>query len=226
MAGGLNVANQFQADIQQYIADKTLPVARPHLAPCAAGAPLPLRKGMGPPYAATRFQRLPLPQYPLAESVPPSGEQMTIQQVTGVAQQWGDGVRITDQAELQTKHPLFTTAMDLVGLQIAETFDRNSFNMLMGLTQVNYANSRGSRGALVAGDVLDTTTVLRTNAPLETIGAPRFMGDEQADTKLNAGSTARGNKADTHPARPAPYIRLPHPLPAPARSAYPTAGPA
>src|SRR5258708_35398164 len=169
MAGGLNVANQFRADVQQFIADETLPVARRQLVAYAAGEPLTLPKGMGTTYTATRFQRLPLPQYPLAEGVPPPGEQMTIQQVTGVAQQWGDGVRITDQAELQTKHPLFTTAMDLVGLQMAETFDRNSFNMLMVLTQENYANSRGSRGARVAGAVPGPPTVPRTNPPLETI---------------------------------------------------------
>src|SRR5216684_2666319 len=213
MAGGLNVANQFQADVQQYIADETLPVARRQLVAYQAGEPLTLPKGMGTTYTATRFQRLPLPQYPLAEGVPPPGEQMTIQQVTGVAQQWGDGVRITDQAEIQTKHPLFKTAMDLIGLQIAETFDRNSFNMLMGLTQVNYVNSRGSRGALVAGDVLDTTTVLRTNAALETIGAPRFMGDEQANTKLNAGSSGGGKRADSNPSGIAHYIGITHTIP-------------
>ena len=213
MAGGLNVANQFQADVQQYIADETLPVARRQLVAYQAGEQLTLPKGMGTTYTATRFQRLPLPQYPLAEGVPPPGEQMTIQQVTGVAQQWGDAVKITDQAEIQTKHPLFKKAMELVGMQIAETFDRNSFNMLMGLTQVNYVNSRGSRGALVAGDVLDTTTVLRTDAALETIGAPRFMGDEQADTKLNANSSGGGDKADRDPRGAPHYIGITHTIP-------------
>jgi N4-gp56 family major capsid protein len=213
MAGGLNVANQFQADVQQYIADETLPVARRQLVAYQAGEPLTLPKGMGTTYTATRFQRLPLPQYPLAEGVPPLGETMTIQQVTGVAQQWGDAVKITDQAEIQTKHPLFKKAMELVGLQIAETFDRNSFNMLMGLTQVNYVNSRGSRGALVAGDVLDTTTVLRTDAALETIGAPRFMGDEQTDTKLNANSSGGGTKADRDPRGAPHYIGITHTIP-------------
>src|SRR5260221_903038 len=208
MAGGLNVANQFQADVQKYIADETLPVARRQVVAYGAAEPLTVPRGVGSTYPATRFQRLPLPQYPLAEGVPPPGEQMTIQQVTGVAQQWGDGVRITDQAELQTKHPLFTTAMDLVGLQIAETFDRNSFNMLMGLTQVNYANSRGSRGALVPRDVLHTTTVLRTHAALEPIAAPRFIGDAQAATKLNTRSSPRGKKPPRDPPAAPDY----HPL--------------
>ena len=166
---------------------------------------------MGTTYTATRFQRIPLPQYPLAEGVPPPGQTMTIQQVTGVAQQWGDAVKITDQAEIQTKHPLFRKAMDLVGLQIAETFERNTFNTLMALTQVNYVNSRGSRGALVAGDVLDTTTVLRTVAALQTIGAPRFMGDEQTDPKLVAESG--GARADDSPRGMPHYIGVCHTIP-------------
>src|SRR6185437_15708853 len=208
MAGGINTANQFQADVQQYIADETLPLARRQLVAYQAGEPLTLPKGMGTTYTATRFQRIPLPQYPLAEGVPPPGETMTIQQVTGVAQQWGDAVKITDQAEIQTKHPLFKIAMNLVGLQIAETFERNTFNTLMAMTQVNYVNSRGSRGALVAGDVLDTTTVLRTSAALQTIGAPRFMGDEQTDTKLSAESG--GARADDSPRGMPHYIGICH----------------
>lgn len=206
-----NVAAQFQADVQQYIADETLPLARRQLVAYQAGEPLTLPKGMGTTYTATRFRRLPLPQYPLAEGVPPPGETMTIEQVTGVAQQWGDLVRITDQAEIQTKHPLFKKAMELVSLQIAETFDRNTFNTLMGLTQVNYVNSRGSRGALQAGDVLDTTTVLRTNAALETIGAPRFMGDEQTDTRITAESG--GSRASDSPRGMPHYIGITHTIP-------------
>lgn len=203
-----NVANQFQADVQQYIADETLPLARRQLVVYQAGTPLTLPKGMGTSYTATRFRRLPLPQYPLAEGVPPPGESMVIEQVTGVAQQWGDAVKITDQAEIQTKHPLFKMAMELIGLQIAETFERNTFNTLMGLVQVNYVNSRGSRGALLAGDVLDTFTVLRTVANLQTLGAIRFMGDEQTDTKLAAESG--GERADDSPRGMPHYIGVCH----------------
>lgn len=208
MAGGLNYANQFAADVQQYIADETLPLARRQLVAYQAGEPLTLPKGMGTTYTATRFQRLPLPQYPLAEGVPPPGETLTLQQVTGVAQQWGDAVKITDVAELTTKHPLFKTAMGLIGLQIAECFERNTFNTLMALTQVNFVNSRGSRGALQAGDVLDTTTVLRTNQALETIGAIRFMGDEETDTKLVAEQA--GARASESPRTMPHYIGIVH----------------
>ncbi len=194
---GINVASQFQADTSNYIAKKTLPLARRQIVVSQFGEPLTLPKGFGVNYTATRVNRLPLPQAPLGEGVPPVGESMTISQVTGTAQQWGDSVQITDVAELTIYHPPFKKAIELIGLQVAETVERNCFNSLLSCTQVNYVNSRGSRAALVAGDVLDTQTVLRTAAALKTLGAPRFMGDEQTDTKypLGEGDQGRGSKS-------------------------------
>ncbi len=205
-----NQAAQFQADIVNYIAKKTLPLARRQLVAYQFGDPLELPEGQGTTYTATRYNRLPLPYAPLSEGVPPIGETMTIQQVTAQAQQWGDKVTITDVAEITIYHPLFQKAQELVGLQISETFERNTFNALMAGTQVNYVNSRGSRGALIAGDVLDTTTVIRTDAALETLGAPRYMGDEQTDTKIEAN--AGGKRASEDPRGMPHYAALIHTL--------------
>jgi N4-gp56 family major capsid protein len=203
-----NQSNQFQADIEGYIADKTLPLARRQLvafqfADKSEGIP----KGRGVNYTATRYQRLPLPYAPLSEGVPPIGETMTIQQVTATALQWGDKVTITDVAEMTVKHPLFKKATELVALQLSETLERNTFLALMGGTQVNYVNSRGSRGALQAGDVLDGQTVIRTDMALETLGAPRFMGDEMTDTKIDAG---KPTKASDNPRSMPHYVAICH----------------
>ena len=151
-----NVANQFSADVESYIADETLPLARRQLVAYQFGDPATLPKGRGVTYTATRYNRVPLPFAPLSEGVPPIGETMTIQQVTGVCQQWGDKITSTDTAELTIKHPIVQKAKDLIGLQIGETLDRNTFNNLMAGAQVNFVNTRGSRAALVAGDVLNT----------------------------------------------------------------------
>ena len=183
-----NVASQFSADIEAFIADETLPLARRQLVAYQFGDPLVLPKGRGTTYTATRFQRVPLPYAPLSEGVPPVGETMTIQQVAAVAQQWGDKITITDVAELTIKHPLFQKAIELIGLQIAETLERNTFNALLAGTQINYVNSRGARNSLAAGDVLNLHEVNRAVGALYTIGAPRYMGDEQTNIKIDAGS--------------------------------------
>ena len=207
---GTNTASQFSADIENYIADETLPLARKQLVAYQFGDPLTLPQGRGTTYTAFRYNRVALPFAPLSEGVAPVGQSMTIASVSAVAQQWGDRVTITDVAELTIKHPLFKKAMELVSLQLAETLERNTFNTLMAGTQVNYVNSRGSRAALVGGDVLDTTTVIRTNAALETLGAPRYMGDEQTDAKMDVDGG--GSKASDNPRAMPHYAAIVHPL--------------
>ena len=207
---GTNTASSFSADIENYIADETLPLARRQLVAYQFGDPLTLPQGRGTTYTAFRYNRVALPFAPLSEGVAPVGQSMTIASVSAVAQQWGDRITITDVAELTIKHPLFKKATELVSLQLAETLERNCFNTLMAGTQVNYVNTRGSRAALIAGDVLDTTTVIRTNAALETLGAPRYMGDEMLDQKNDVD--AGGAKASSDPRVMPHYSAIVHPL--------------
>jgi N4-gp56 family major capsid protein len=206
----VNVSGSFAADIEAYIADRTLPLVRRQLVVYQFGDPLTLPKGRGVTYTATRYNRIPLPYSPLSEGVPPVGELLTIQQVTATALQWGDKVTITDVAELTIKHPLFQKATELTGLQVAETLERNTFNNLLGFTQVNYVNARGARASLVAGDVMNIHELNRAYAQLLTLGAPRFMGDEMTDTKLEAG--AGGAKASTNPRTMPHYVAVIHPF--------------
>lgn len=205
-----NVQSSFSSDVENFIADEVLPLARRQLVAYQFGDPLELPKGRGLVYTAVRYNRLPLPFAPLSEGVPPIGETMTLSTVNVTAQQWGDKVTITDIAEMTIKHPLVKQANDLIGLQISETLERNTFNALMAGTQVNFVNSRGSRGSLVAGDVLDPHTVNRTTAALETLGAPRFMGDEQTDMKIAAESG--GARASESPRTMPHYAAICHTL--------------
>jgi N4-gp56 family major capsid protein len=205
-----NYASSFSADIEAYIADKTLPLARRQLVVYQFGDPVELPKGRGTTYTATRYNRVPLPYAPLAEGVPPVGQQMTIGQVTATCLQWGDRITITDVAELTIKHPLFKKAIELMGLQVAETLERNTFNNLQAFTQINYVNSRGSRAALVAGDVLNIRELDRAYAMMLTLGAPRYSGDELTDTKLAADSG--GAKASSNPRAMPHYVMVLHPF--------------
>jgi N4-gp56 family major capsid protein len=205
-----NVAGTFAADIEGYLADETLPLARRQLVVYQFGDPLTLPKGRGNSYTATRYNRVPLPTAPLAEGVPPIGQNMTISQVSATAQQWGDKITITDVGELTIKHPLFVKAKELLGLQIAETLERNTFNNLLAGPQVNYVNTRGSRASLVAGDVLNPHEITRATAILETLGAPRYNGDEMTDTRLEAD--AGGAKASSNPRGMPHYTAVLHTL--------------
>ena len=206
-----NSSGQFTADIENFIAKETLPLARRQLVAYQFGDPEKLPKGRGTTWTATRFNRVPLPAAPLSEGVPPPGETMTIGQVTVTLQQWGDRIVLTDVAEMTIKHPVMNEAKKLIALQTAETLERNTFAYgLMAGTQVDYVNSRGSRAALVAGDVLNTFEVTRAFSMLVTLGAPRYMGDEQTDTKLDAENG--GARASANPRSRPHYVAICHPF--------------
>jgi len=205
-----NTASNFSSDIVAYIADKTLPLTRKQLVAYQFGDPLRLPKGRGTTYTATRYLRVPLPFAPLSEGVPPIGETMSINQVSATAQQWGDKITLTDVAEMTIYHPLFQKATELVGLQVAETLERNTFNTLNSGTQINYVNSRGSRASLAIGDVLNPFEIQRAYSMLFNLGAPRYMGDEMTDTKLSAD--AGGAKASNNPRQMPHYTSIIHPF--------------
>lgn len=204
-----NVSAQFAADRLNYIQKKTLRLTQKQLVAYQFANKAKLPEGYGNTYTATRFERIPLPFAPLSEGVPPIGETMTITQVSATAQQWGDKVTVTDVAELTILHKAFQQAIKLTSLQIAETEERNTYLALMGGTQVNFVNSRGSRGALVAGDVLDTHTVNRTVVALKGEGAPMWMGQAETDAKLDAG--AGEPRASSSPRGMPHYVSILHP---------------
>ena len=206
----VNQSGSFQADVEAYIAQSTLPLARRQLVVYQFGDPLTLPKGRGVVYQAARWNRVPLPYAPLSEGDPPIGQNMTVTMVSATALQWGDKVTLTDVAEMTIKHPMFQIAKELCTLAVSETLERNTFNNLNGGSQVNYVNSRGARASLVAGDVMNLHEINRMQGALSTIGAPRYMGDEQTDTKLDAD--AGGARASNDPRGMPHYTSVGHTL--------------
>lgn len=202
-----NKSAAFSSDVANYIAEKTLPLAKRQLVAYQFGDKLDLPKNMGTTYTATRYSRLNLPIAPLAEGVPSVGESMPISQVSATAQQWGDSVYITDVAELTIAHPLFKKAIQLTAMQMAETLERNTMNALMSGTNIGYANSKANRASLVSTDVLGVTEINQAVGSLITTGAPRFMGTETEDEKVDL-ETVKGGKGLTEPH----YAGLIHPL--------------
>lgn len=206
--GVTNSSSGFTSDVENYIQDEVEPLARRQLVAYQFGKPLKLDTNRGTTYTASRYERLPLPFAPLQEGVAPTGSAMTLQQVSATAQQWGDRVIITDVANLTIKHPLFQQAIQLVSLQMPETLERNTMNTLVSATQINYVNSRASRAALVATDVLNPHEANRIYGSMVTYGVPRFNGDEREDMMLEAGEY-RGDKS---PATMQHFVALIHPL--------------
>ena len=204
-ASGQTIAN----DIELHIRDEVLRIAQRNLVAYQFGQPLRIEKNTGVTYTATRYERLPLPFAPLSEGVAAAGEAITIAQVSATAQQWGDLVRVTDVADMTIKHPLFKQAIRLIAIQQPETVERNVFNILMTATQVNYANSKANRAALLATDVNSPIEIGKVVGALETFGAPLFNGDERVDLKEDANAYRNASKK---PSATPHYVALVHPL--------------
>lgn len=189
-----NFSSTYSADISNFIQKKKQPLVQRQLVLYQFGQELRLPKQRGTTYTASRYDRSNLPIAPLSEGVPPIGETIPLAQVNVTAQQWGDTITVTDVADFTIEHPLFEIATDLIAMNAAETLERNTANALLAGTQVNYVNTRGSRGALVAGDVMNSHEVNRMVASLRIIGAPEFMGQTNEDEKVTAGKPSMASK--------------------------------
>lgn len=205
----LNPSSNFSADISNFIQKKVQPLVQRQLVAYQFGDQLRLPKNRGTTYTASRYDRIPLPFAPLSEGVPPVGEALSLAQVSATAQQWGDIVTIPDIGDMTIEHPLFQVAIDLVAMQQMETVERNTFNALMAGTQINYAGSVGSRGALGASNVMTPHEINRAVGALRTIGAPEYLGQMEEDAKITAG---KPSKASSSPAGASHYVSIMHPL--------------
>ena len=204
-----NTSAQFSSDLEMVISADTLPLAQRQLIAYKFGDPERLPEGRGTTLTMTRYNRVPLPFGPLSEGVPPIGASMAISQVTVQVQQWGGLILLTDVAELTIKHPVVAEAKKLMALQSAETMERNTFNTLIAGTQINYVNTKGTRFALAATDVLNVYEISRAMVMLKNIGAPMFSGSEQTDEELEADRDADSRSRKM----PSPhYVAICHPF--------------
>lgn len=179
----LNLSSSYLGDIPKLIEKETLEVAQRFCVVHQFADKRSIDKHTGVTWTATRFERLQLPLAPVSEGVPPVSQQLPISQVTGTALQWAGRVEFSDVAVVTIQHDLLQEANRRLGMQIAELRERNGFNMLMGGTQVNYANKKGSRAALttptgytLTDDYLKPSDVNRTFTNLEVLGAPAWSG--------------------------------------------------
>lgn len=200
-----NKYSQFSADVVNYIAKKVLELAYRDLVFYQFGSKLKFETERGLTYTATMYNRLPLPQSALNEGIPSTGETMSISQISGVAQQWGDLVNITDVAELTIFHPVFKLAEELVALQVAETLERNTVNTLLTGTNVYFAGGGSSRSS-VGTNVLNTATLSTVLAKLRKYGARPFGmgvargadGGKDVDVPFDAGRLRNPTAASSH----------------------------
>lgn len=133
-------------------------------------------KGSGKTAQFTRYERLPLPEAPLEESVTPQATPITLSTVDAVLDQWGAVVSMSDVVVLIINNPLVQQARELLSLQHNELVDREVQVVAMGSSNIYFAGNKTSRASLIQADVITTDDVRRMVARLRSNGAPTFTG--------------------------------------------------
>ncbi len=204
-----NTASNYSQDVLDYLDDELLPLAQRTLVAYGLGEPIKLERGRGVTYKAIRLKRLPLPFAPISEGVPPVGQLMDLEPITGVVAQWGALGNITDVAEETVFHPPFQNLIKMLALQAGETLERNTYNTLMSGTQVQFANNKASRFNLLATDVMTGAELTKVTGILRVLGAPMYDG--LMETDINKDARQGGAKASSSPRVLEHYICINHP---------------
>lgn len=179
-----------------YIRDRLLERGDEQLLFAKMGMPIELPEGNGKVIQATRYERIALPTSPLTEGSTPGNTALSPSIVQGVVDQWGGVMTLYDVAQMTAKHPLLRISQDLLGDQRAETVDREVQRVLLGTSNVNFANNKSSRASLLTTDVMSSTDIRRIIATLRQNGARaqsggKFVGiiDPSVEQDLNADAT-------------------------------------
>ncbi len=191
MATTVNTSSEYAGLTTRFIAEKALEQTQRQLVLYQFADKKTIPKGHGVQWEAIRWNYMRLPRFPTAEGVPPASNSLDYTQVTGTAVQWAGRWVGTDVAMVTSPKDLMKTAASQLAMQLAQTKERNGWVAAMSGSQVNYANSVGSRAALAATDVLNPTDVRRTYANLYNLGAQLWNGQDGENVERGIDYTQR-----------------------------------
>lgn len=142
----------------------------------------PIPKGGGKKIEFRKYSPFPKALNPLTEGVTPSGRKLEVTKIEATVSQYGDYVELSDMLELAAIDDNVQEALVLLGGQSGRTLDTVTREVMVGGTNVQYAEGQVSgRHALVGGEASGnhyfTVKAVRKAARfLKTMNAPRIDG--------------------------------------------------
>ena len=183
MAGEVSTTTLSNDEATEYISESTLRVALYHMALYQFAEKHTIPKGQGRTFQIPRYELLSLPQQPLTQGGTPANTSMTVNKVTCTAEQWGAVITIYDVPMLTVAHPVFQKAINLLGVQAGQVYEREAQRVLMAGTNAQFIAGRANRGALTAADVLVSSEIRKAVANLKHNGATKFQRTATNTTK-------------------------------------------
>lgn len=175
-SGTVGTAGNVAADLQTYFAAKLLEVAEFNTVLDQFGERVPVPSNSSKTIQFVREEKFTDSATPtqLTEGVAPDAVGLTLNQFDAVMEQYGFLTRISDLAELTSKHPVVQKTMYLLGLNAAETYDQLIYNNINTATWTYWPNGKVSDATLLATDQIAYTDLIQLEAQLMANGGKPF----------------------------------------------------
>ena len=168
--------NNLSPEMKTFYDKNLIRLAEPYLVHDRFGQEKPIPRGNGKTIEFRRFSKLPKAMTPLTEGVAPDGQALNVTALTATVQQYGGFVKVTDMLQLTAIDPIITEATELIGQQAGRTLDTITREVLVGGTNVAYANGKTARTGLGTADVLTVKDIQKAVAALKAQDAPMLDG--------------------------------------------------
>ena len=154
-------------------------LAEPKMIHDQFGQKRPIPGGNGKTIEFRKFEALPhVPDNMiLVEGITPTGQNYGVTAITATVKQYGGYITTTDMLNLTAYDPQMQEIMKLLASQAGFVSDTITRDILQSGTNVAYANSRASRAALTATDVLKIEDIKKAVRWLRRNNAETINGD-------------------------------------------------
>ena len=121
-----------------------------------------------------RYANLSAATTPLVEGITPTGNQLSVTDISATVLQYGDFITLTDRLTMETEDPIRMEANEILSDQAGDTLDQLTRDIMVTGTNIRYTAGRVSRVTVAAGDVLLAADII---AAVETLkaGKARYM---------------------------------------------------
>lgn len=164
--GQTNVTTQegLTADMKTFYDMTLVDMAQPELVHDQFGQRRPIPKGRGKKIEFRKYAPLAKALTPLTEGVTPNGNKLNVSTVEAAAQQYGDFIEISDVLDLTAIDNNLVEATKLLGSQAGRTLDTITREVLVGGTNVQYAEGQVAARNLLKGGAADGNHYLTVRA--------------------------------------------------------------
>ena len=174
--GTPGASGSLASDQQTYFSAKLLEVAVLFTVLDQFGDKDPLPSNSSKTIQFNRLEKLATSTAPvqLVEGVQPDATGLQMSQYTAVAEQYGLLLRLSDLAELTSKHDVVGRALYVLGLHAAETYDILIFNVLAAASNLYFPNAKTSTATVTSNDKIGYVDLTALHANLMDQGGRPF----------------------------------------------------